>query len=59
MLAIYGNVPGLLLFGPVVARLGFPATATLYCVFGISITLCMFLHWRAQLWPKDAPANKR
>jgi MFS family permease len=59
MLAIYGNVPGLLLFGPVVASLGFAATASLYCVFGIAITLWMFARWRAQLWRRDAPANTR
>ena len=59
MLAIYGNVPGLLLFGPVVAALGFPATATLYCVVGVTLALAMMFRWRAQFWRRDAPANKR
>ena len=59
MLAIYGNVPGLLLFGPIVAALGFPATATLYCGVGIVITVCLCWHWRACLWRRDAPANTR
>jgi predicted MFS family arabinose efflux permease len=59
MLAIYGNVPGLLLFGPVVAALGFSATATLYCGVGIAITLCLCVYWRAALWRRDAPANTR
>jgi predicted MFS family arabinose efflux permease len=59
MLAIYGNVPGLLLFGPMVAALGFPATATLYCGLGIAITLCLCVYWRAALWRRDAPANTR
>jgi predicted MFS family arabinose efflux permease len=59
MLAIYGNVPGLLLFGPVVAALGFPATATLYCGVGVAITICLCAYWRAALWQRDAPANTR
>jgi MFS family permease len=59
MLAIYGNVPGLLLFGPIVAALGFPATATLYCGLGVAITICLCIYWRAALWRQDAPANTR
>jgi MFS family permease len=59
MLAIYGNVPGLLLFGPVVAALGFPTTATLYCAVGVTLALAMMFRWRAQLWRREAPANKR
>jgi MFS family permease len=59
MLAIYGNVPGLLLFGPTVTALGFPATATLYCGIGIAITICLCVYWRAVLWRRDAPANTR
>ena len=38
MLAIYGNVPGLLLSAPLIAHIGYPATATLYCVFGVFLT---------------------
>ena len=59
MLAIYGNVPGLLLFGPIVAVLGFPATATLYCGIGVAIAACLCFYWRADLWRSDAPANTR
>ena len=59
MLAIYGNVPGLLLFGPIVAALGFPATATLYCGVGVLITIGLCWYWRADLWRRDAPANRR
>jgi predicted MFS family arabinose efflux permease len=59
MLAIYGNVPGLLLFGPVVSALGFSATATVYCVVGATLALAMIVRWRAYLWRRDAPANKR
>ena len=59
MLAIYGNLPGLLLFGPLVARIGYPATASLYCVLGLAFTLFIAIRWRAQLWRLAAPANTR
>lgn len=59
MLALYGNLPGLLIFGPLVARFGYPVTASLYCLFGLAFTLLIALRWRAQLWRLAAPANKR
>jgi len=59
MLALYGNLPGLLMFGPLVARFGYPVTASLYCVFGLAFTLFIALRWRAQLWRLAAPANTR
>jgi MFS family permease len=59
MLAIYGNLPGLLLFGPLVARIGYPATASLYCALGLAFTLLIAVRWRAQLWRFASPANKR
>ncbi len=58
-LAIYGNVPGLLLSGWLIARVGYPGTATLYCVLGLAFTLFVAARWRAQLWRRDAPANQR
>jgi MFS family permease len=59
MLAIYGNLPGLLLAGPLIGRYGYPATATLYCIFGLTFILLIALRWRAQLWRLDAQANTR
>jgi len=59
MLAIYGNVPGLLLSGPLIARLGYPLTAALYCVFGVVLTVVITALWRAHLWRADALANRR
>ena len=56
---IYGNVPGLLISGPLIASLGYPLTALLYCAVGIGGTVLVAAHWRAQLWSRDAPANKR
>jgi MFS family permease len=59
MLALYGNLPGLLIFGPLIARFGYPVTASLYCVFGLAFTLLIAVRWRAQLWRLAAPANTR
>ncbi len=59
MLALYGNLPGLLLFGPAVARLGYPLTASLYCLFGLACTLFIALRWRDQLWRSTASVNTR
>ena len=52
ILAIYGNLPGLLLAGPLIAGFGYPATATLYCTIGLAFTLVIALRWRAHLWKR-------
>ena len=59
MLAIYGVPIGLLSAGVLIESLGFAATASLYCLVGAALTLGIALHWRADLWPADAPANVR
>lgn len=59
MLAINGNMPGLLISGPLIANYGYPATAALYCTVGIVFTVIIAVHWRTQLWRRDAPANRR
>ena len=59
MLAIYGNLPGLLISGPLIASFGYPVTATLYCMIGIAFTVLIAVRWRAQLWRLDATANAR
>jgi len=59
MLAIYGNMPGLLLSGPLIARFGYPVTATLYCLVALVFILLIVVRWRAHLWRLDAPANAR
>ena len=57
MLAIYGNLPGLLLSAPLIASIGFALTATLYCAIGLAFTLLIAVRWRAHLWRREAPAN--
>lgn len=59
MLAIYGNLPGLLVAGPLIKAIGYPLTATLYCLAGIGVTACIARRWRGELWSRDAPANRR
>jgi len=59
MLALYGNLPGLLLSAPLIARYGYPITATLYCTIGIAFTLIIAVRWREHLWRLGTPANKR
>jgi Na+/melibiose symporter-like transporter len=59
MLMIYGNMIGLMLFGPLIAQIGYPFTATLYCVCGILVTVLIASRWREHLWQSDALANRR
>ena len=59
MLAIYGLPLGLLISGPLIARFGYPVTATVYCAIGLTFTLLIAVHWRAHLWRAEAPANTR
>ena len=59
MLMIYGVPIGLLTSGPLIGRIGYPTTATLYCVFGLAVTLLIAVRWRADLWRLEAPANTR
>lgn len=59
MMAIYGNLPGLLLGGQLIAEYGYRAMATGYCVFGIVFALLIALYWRRHLWQSAAAANLR
>lgn len=59
MLAIYGNLPGLLIAGPLIANFGYPMTATLYCLLGLAFVWFVAARWRAHLWHADALANAR
>ena len=59
MLAIYGNIPGLLLAGWLIQRIGYPLTATLYCLCALVFIVIVAARWRAQLWQRGAPANAR
>ena len=57
MLAIYGLPLGLLVAGTLIERIGYTATASGYCLFGLAVTALIGLRWHAELWPLDAAAN--
>jgi Na+/melibiose symporter-like transporter len=59
MMAIYGNLPGLLLAGPLIANFGYMKMAMGYCLFGIVFALLIALYWRRHLWQSGAAANLR
>lgn len=59
MLAIYGNIPGLLLAGWLIQRIGYASTMTLYGVTALVLLGIVVVRWRAHLWRADAPANAR
>lgn len=59
MMAIYGNLPGLLLAGPLIANFGYSMMATAYCLFGLVFTAAIAVYWRVDLWQGGAAANRR
>jgi len=59
MLAVYGLPLGLLLSGPLIERIGFSLTVSLYSVVGIAFALLIATWWRHHLWHRDSPANAR
>jgi MFS family permease len=59
MMVIYGLPLGLLAAGSLIDLIGFAATATLYAASGLVLMLAIVLHWRADLWHVQAPANAR
>src|SRR5262249_47361877 len=50
MMAIYSLPIGLLVAGPLIDRMGFATTATLYSAVGLFFTLLIALRWREDLW---------
>jgi Na+/melibiose symporter-like transporter len=59
MLAVYGLPLGLLLSGPLIERMGFALTGSLYSLIGIAFTLLIAGLWRRHLWHPGSPANTR
>jgi MFS family permease len=50
MMAIYSLPIGLLAAGPLIDRIGFRGTGSLYAIIGIVFTIVIALRWRADLW---------
>jgi MFS family permease len=59
MLAVYGMPLGLWLSGPLIERLGYSLTGSLFSAVGIAFTLLIATRWRDQLWHPHAAANAR
>jgi MFS family permease len=59
MLAVYGLPLGLLLSGPLVDRVGFAVTSSLFSVVGLVFTFLITARWREHLWHPQAAANAR
>lgn len=59
MLAVYGLPLGMTISGPVIERIGFSATGTMFGLIGIFFTLSIAFRWRTHLWHPDAVANLR
>ena len=57
--AVYGLPLGLLVAGPLIERVGLPATATLYGVGGLACILLIAWRWRSHLWLPTAAGNRR
>jgi hypothetical protein len=56
MLAIYTLPLGLLISGPLIERLGWAATATLYAIVGLVISIIIAARWRSALLRVEEPA---
>jgi len=59
MMAIYSLPLGLLTAGVLIEHIGFHATATLYAMIGLVLTLVIGVMWRDDIWHADVPANAR
>jgi MFS family permease len=58
MLAVYGLPLGMLLSGPLIERIGFAWTGTLYSLLGLALAGLVTYRWREQLWHPEAAANQ-
>ena len=57
MLAIWGLPLGLLVAGPLIARLGYSASTLIYAGLGLAATVAIGYRWRHALWRGSAAAN--
>ena len=58
-LAVYGLPVGLWISGPLIAHFGYQATASAYCLLGLTFTALIAVRWRSHLWRRGALANRR
>jgi predicted MFS family arabinose efflux permease len=58
MLAVYGLPVGLMAFGLLIARIGYPSTITLAAAIGLICTVLIGVRWHASIWVR-ATAGRR
>ena len=54
MLAVYGLPVGLMAFGLLIDRIGYPATITVATAAGLICTVAIGARWRASIWARAA-----
>lgn len=57
MLVVYGHPVGLLAAGPLIERIGYTASATLYGAIGLICTAAILMRWRTDLLAPPEPAS--
>ena len=58
MLAVYGLPVGLVAFGLLIDRIGYPATITLAAALGLIFTVLIGARWRASIWARAAAGRR-
>jgi hypothetical protein len=58
MLAVYGLPVGLVGFGLLIGRIGYPATITVAAASGLVCTVLVGLRWRASIWERTTAGQR-
>jgi MFS family permease len=58
MLAVYGLPIGLVAFGLLIDRIGYPATITVAAAIGLICTVAIGARWRASIWARGAAGRR-
>ena len=58
MLAVYGLPVGLVAFGLLIDRIGYPATITVAAAIGLICTVLIGARWRASIWARVAAGRR-
>ena len=58
MLAVYGLPVGLVAFGLLIDRIGYPATITVAAAIGLICTVLIGVRWRASIWARAAAGRR-
>jgi membrane-associated phospholipid phosphatase len=58
MLAVYGLPVGLVAFGLLIDRIGYPSTITVGAAIGLICTVLIGARWRASIWARAAAGRR-